>query len=227
MKLEFVKTNDDSQTLFNPELNEHYHSIHGAYQESVHVYIKSGLDHWKDKNESDQNQKKGIKVFEMGFGTGLNILLTYLCAEEHQIPVQVVTVEVYPLEKEIWSHLAYARNELEQKVFEQLHAAPWEESTQIGEYLTVTKKHLSLFDYDGVLGFDVVYFDAFGPDKQPELWEIPVFEKIYALLATNGSLVTYSAKGQVRRNMVAAGLEVERIPGPPGKREMLRATRLT
>lgn len=217
MKLRFIETGDRSKTLYHPELNEHYHSTHGAYQESVHVYVKSGLDLFTDKSQ--------IAVFEMGFGTGLNVLLAWLFAQEHKIDVNLTTLELYPLPEKIWQELDYYNNEKEKVVFTKLHSSTWEKENKISSNFCLTKYKISLLEFETEQKFDVLFFDAFGPDKQPDLWVIPVFEKLYSLLKLNGILVTYSAKGQVRRNMQAAGFTVERIPGPPGKREMLRATR--
>ena len=217
MDLKFVQTGDNSKTLYHSELKEHYHSTHGAYQESVHVYIKSGLDLFKDK--------KQISVFEMGFGTGLNVLLAWKFAQENHIQIDLTSIELYPLPEEIWSGLDYYQSEEEANVFNELHSSRWEEQKEITSNFCLTKVKTSLLGFETNRKFDVIFFDAFGPDKQPDLWVIPVFEKLFSMMNSNGILVTYSAKGQVRRNMQAAGFTVERIPGPPGKREMLRATR--
>ena len=217
MDLEFIQTGDNSPTLYHPELNEHYHSTHGAYQESVHVYIKSGLDLFKDK--------KQISIFEMGFGTGLNVLLAWIFAQENKIQIDLTSIELFPLPKTIWSNLDYYQNEVEKNVFDEMHSRTWEKTHEVSPNFNLTKFKESLLEFNTIKKFDVIFFDAFGPDKQPDLWEIPVFEKLFAMLNPNGILVTYSAKGQVRRNMQAVGFRVERIPGPPGKREMLRARR--
>jgi len=218
MDLKFIQTGDNSKTLYLPELNEHYHSTNGAYQESVHVYIKSGLDLFKENNQ--------ISVFEMGFGTGLNVLLAWKFAQENKINIDLTTIELFPLPFEIWSEMGYAQNEEEQNIFDNLHSSTWEEKHNISTNFALTKHKTSLLYFKTDRKYDVIFFDAFGPDKQPDLWEIPVFEKLFSILNPNGILVTYSAKGQVRRNMQTAGFEVERIPGPPGKREMLRAKRV-
>jgi tRNA U34 5-methylaminomethyl-2-thiouridine-forming methyltransferase MnmC len=218
MSLEFKLTSDQSPTLYHTELDEHYHSVHGAYQESVHVYIHSGLELFREK--------KNIRVLEMGFGTGLNVLLAAIFAEKHQIPIQLVTIEKYPLPSEIWEKLTYFKNTHEQDVFTRIHSEIWERELEITEFLRLTKIHTDLEKFETFENFDVVFFDAFGPDKQPHLWETSIFKKLLDMMNPQGILVTYSAKGQVRRNMIAAGFSVERIPGPPGKREMLRATKL-
>jgi len=217
MELKLIETGDKSKTLYHLELNEHYHSTHGAYQESVHVYIKSGLDQFVDKPK--------VSVFEMGFGTGLNVLLSWMFSKEHNKTIDLTTIELYPLRNEIWTQLDYYKNSVQKNVFEKLHQCDWEQPIIIDEHFTFTKHKVSLKEFSTSNKYELIFFDAFGPDKQPELWEIPVFEKLYSILNIGGILVTYSAKGQVRRNMQQAGFTVERIPGPPGKREMLRAKR--
>lgn len=217
MKLEVLSTGDKSPTLYNSELDETYHSRHGARQESEHVYIKMGLEYFSNKPE--------ISVFEMGFGTGLNVLLTWGFAQETGVKIDLTTVELYPLPQEIWTALHYAKNQEEQEVFEKLHVIPWEVKNKISETLNVTKIKGALMDIKIESKFDIIYFDAFGPDKQPQLWEPAVFERLYSWLNVGGVLVTYSAKGQVRRDMANAGFIMERLQGPPGKREMLRAVK--
>lgn len=215
MKLAFLITGDKSPTLYNEALNETYHSRHGARQESEHVYIVSGLDVLIHKDT--------IRVFEMGFGTGLNILLAHQFAGKHQKRVDVTSIELHPLEKEIWSQLDFSKNTEEKEVFTQLHEMIWEEREELGNLFSLEKRKIGLEDISYKKEFDIIFFDAFGPDKQPQLWTPEIFQLLLDSLDTNGVLVTYSAKGQVRRDLQSVGFEVERIPGPPGKREMLRA----
>ncbi|MGB0806295.1 MAG: tRNA (5-methylaminomethyl-2-thiouridine)(34)-methyltransferase MnmD [Salibacteraceae bacterium] len=215
MKLDLILTGDNSPSLYNPELNETYHSKHGARQESEHVYIKSGLN--------ELIHLKEVRVFEMGFGTGLNILLSNNFANQHNKKVTVTSIEAYPLNHEITEKLNYANSAIEQSIFDKLHLAPWEEKTQIDSFLSLTKMNVKLEDVCFTSEFDIVFYDAFGPDKQPHLWTPQIFKKLFELLDDNGILVTYSAKGQVRRDLQSVGFRVERIQGPPGKREMLRA----
>jgi tRNA U34 5-methylaminomethyl-2-thiouridine-forming methyltransferase MnmC len=217
MKLEVKHTNDNSVTFYNPALDEHYHSVHGAYQESMHVYIKMGVEHVMPRNH--------LRIMEMGFGTGLNVLISQQFAEQHQVQIDFTTVEKFPLKEEHTNLLNYAQSSAAQEVLKQLHACDWETENTISPHFNFTKHHTDLFDFTTNDAFDVVYYDAFGPRVQPELWEQPVFDKLFSLLHKGGVLVTYCAKGQVRRNMLAAGFEVERVEGPPGKREMLRATK--
>lgn len=214
MDLEIRITKDNSPTLYNEELNETYHSIHGARQESEHVYIKSGL--------AELTSKKRVDIFEMGFGTGLNVLLTHNFSTDNNLDVNFHSIELFPLGKEVWSKLDYAKNEPEKQFFEAIHKADWETKTQINEHFSLTKEKASLENIQYQSKFDLVYFDAFGPDKQPHLWTTPIFKKLLALLKPGGIMVTYSAKGQVRRDFQEVGFMVERIQGPPGKREMLR-----
>ncbi len=215
MKLEFLTTGDKSPTLFNRALNETYHSRHGARQESEHVYVISGLDELLHLDT--------IRVFEMGFGTGLNILLAHQFSELHQKKLDVTSIELYPLDKEIWSQLDFSKSAVEKEVFTKLHQFPWEKRSVLGTYFSLEKRNMGLEDIRYQSEFDIIFFDAFGPDKQPHLWTPDVFQLLFDSLDTNGILVTYSAKGQVRRDLQSIGFEVERIQGPPGKREMLRA----
>ena len=218
MKLEILTTGDQSPTLYNEELNETYHSRHGARQESEHVYIASGLDELVHLDT--------IRVFEMGFGTGLNILLAHQFARKQQTRLELTSIELFPLEKEVWSQLDFSINQEEKEVFSQLHELPWEQNQELSPLFSLLKRKTALADIEYANAFDILFFDAFGPDKQPHLWTPEIFTLLYNALDQNGIMVTYSAKGQVRRDLQSVGFEVERIPGPPGKREMLRARKI-
>ncbi|MFO7939396.1 MAG: tRNA (5-methylaminomethyl-2-thiouridine)(34)-methyltransferase MnmD [Bacteroidales bacterium] len=212
--LEVKKTADGSYTLYNPELDEHYHSVHGARAESKHVFLKAGLEAVKGKS---------LQVFEMGFGTGLNAFLAAKWAEAKKVQVTYHAVERYPLEEEVWQKLQYT-NEAEQALVRELHKADWEKEVVISPFFTLMKRAGDLRSIPLPFGrYHVVFFDAFGPEKQPELWTQEIFEKLWMAIAFGGTLVTYSAKGTVRRALLGADFQVERLPGPPGKREMLRA----
>lgn len=215
---ELQETADGSHTLFIPEMDEHYHSVNGAVQESRHVFIEAGLHH---------QAKKDITVFEIGFGTGLNAFLTLLAAEENGRKVDYHSVELYPLEPELVQSLNYGDVICPEKkeLFQALHAAPWNEAAGITNLFTLHKIQGDNNSCALPEGIDLVYFDAFAPDKQPEMWNQEIFDRLYAHMAEGGILTTYCAKGAVRRMMKEAGYSVERIPGPPGKREMLRAIR--
>jgi tRNA U34 5-methylaminomethyl-2-thiouridine-forming methyltransferase MnmC len=206
--------------LYVPELNEHYHSIHGAVQESLHVFIHAGLHQLKTRNPV---------VFELGFGTGLNTLLT-LMEEDRFDSINYYSIELYPIGWEKIESLAYPSflklEEGQKNLFNKIHNSPWDEQLQITSKFHLTKIKASALDFKFEDKYDLVYFDAFAPMVQPELWEGPVFQKLYNALNPGGILVTYCAKGEVRRIMQRCGFTVERLPGPPGKREMLRSTRL-
>lgn len=217
MERKIVITNDGSQTLYVPGLNEHYHSIHGAITESLHVFVHAGF------REVD---KDVVNVFEMGFGTGLNACLT--CHEAMQNNKRVVyhAVEKYPLGKPEHEKLNYFSrvDPPLQKLFLKMHQAPWEEEVAITPSFRLQKIEADILSFNKTgPGYDMVYFDAFAPDVQPGLWEPHVFIKIYSMMLPGGVLSTYSSKGTVKRALAEAGFDVEKIPGPPGKREMIRA----
>lgn len=216
-------TSDGSHTLFVPELEEHYHSINGAVQESRHVFIETGLFHFI------KQKKTVINIFEVGFGTGLNAFLTLINAPRDFV-VNYVSIEAYPLPMCIVTDLNYADNynEEEQFLFKKLHEVEWGSMQAITPSFNLTKIEADFTKYlftDLQQGIDITYFDAFAPDKQPEMWNQDFFNSLYESTNQKGILVTYCAKGVVRRMMQQAGYTTERLPGPPGKREMLRATK--
>lgn len=212
-------TADGSHTLFLPQLNEHYHSVNGAVQEGVHVFIEAGLH---------QCAKEIINVFEVGFGTGLNALLTADYASKNNKTIHYASIEAFPLSDDITQQLNYAGQD-QTNLFEKLHTVEWGSEQQISEYFYLTKIEADFTDFsfsDYTNRFDVIYFDAFAPDIQEYMWTQEVFDKMYNIAREDAILTTYCAKGVVRRRMQQAGFTVERIPGPPGKREMLRARKL-
>lgn len=220
VKIELTK--DGSHTLFVPSLNEHYHSINGAKQESDHIFIKAGLLH---------SLKDDIKILEIGFGTGLNAYLS-LCVTQHTNKrIDYTSLELYPLPMEIVGQLNYVESDKPEikEYFIQLHACDWDIKNEITPhfYLTKIQTDFSKLDFSFLsdITFDIVYFDAFAPEKQPEMWSQEIFDTLYTLTSEDGILTTYCAKGVVRRMLLQAGYNVERLPGPPGKREMLRATK--
>ena len=221
MKREFLKTGDGSLTIHLPEWNEQYHSKHGAIAESSHVFISAGLDH-----VLQQRKLKKVAILEIGFGTGLNAYLTLLYHRNKEFAVDYTGIEAYPISKEETEKLNYSELLKEpRKAFLSLHNTDWESPCNIEDGFTLTKKKMAIEDISVREKYDLVYFDAFGPRVQPELWTESIFGAMYHALNFEGVLVTYSAKGSVRRAMLASGFEVERLPGPPGKREMLRATK--
>lgn len=212
-------TADGSHTLFVPEMDEHYHSVNGAVQESQHVFIEAGLHHLG---------RKTVTILEIGFGTGLNAFLTLLDSAATQSFVRYYSFELYPLRTEVVEALNYGEIICADKkeTFRALHTAKWNQPVKITEHFTLNKIEGDSNREKLPEGIDLVYFDAFAPDKQPEMWNQEIFNKLFAAMNPGGILTTYCAKGVVRRMMKEAGYTVERIPGPPGKREMLRATKL-
>ena len=217
MKRIVEQTADGSATLFIPEMDEHYHSVKGARTESQYIFIDMGLK----ASEAPQPH-----ILEIGFGTGLNALLTLEEAEREGRQVQYTSIERYPLEWADVEALNYSDNPL----FKKMHIALWEENTIISTNFTLRKVESDANAWIPSLepgSIDIVYFDAFAPEKQPEMWTMPLFEQIYAAMRSGGILTTYCAKGVVRRMLQTAGFTVERLPGPPGgKREILRANKL-
>ena len=212
--MQIKKTNDGSKTLFVPELNEHYHSIHGAYNEAVHVFIEAGLTFLNKYN---------YKVFEVGFGTGLNAWLSAEYASSNKVSIDYHGIEKYPVELSIAEQMEYTDNDVSKDLFDRIHVLPWEEKGTISDHFTLTKYQADLDMFKVPKKLDLVYFDAFAPEKQENMWTVDIFTKLYESLNVGGVLVTYCAKGLIRRRMQVIGFEVSRIPGPPGKREMLRA----
>ena len=217
MKLELRKTADGSNTLYVPELDEHYHSFHGALQEARHVFIKNGLLN---------QEKKSLRILEVGFGTGLNALLTACQAVSSNYTIDYVGIEAYPVTNELMVEMDYGSLITEKNValfLEQIIYSEWEQSNTIHSKFTLTKLEQRIEDTELDKKIDLIYFDAFGPRVQAEMWDVSILKKMYSFLNLNGELVTYCAKGQFKRDLKSAGFEVVNLPGPPGKREMVRA----
>ncbi len=214
MKQQIKTTADGSSTIYNATIDECYHSVHGARNESMHIFIRSGFD---------EIRKSEISIFEVGFGTGLNAWLTLQAAQKRGCRVHYTAVERYPLSKECYSVLNYADSDNEQPQFLQLHEADWGRSVAIAPNFTLDKIEADFTEFSLSGRYDLVYFDAFSPEKQPEMWSENIFRQLYEQMNEGGVLVTYCAKGVVRRTMQAVGFAVERIAGPVGKREILRA----
>jgi tRNA U34 5-methylaminomethyl-2-thiouridine-forming methyltransferase MnmC len=218
MSLELITTSDGSHSLLNTSLNETYHSVHGALQESKHVFIKNGLQFF-----SDRNPKSPIRIFEMGFGTGLNALLTKLWADQNKREVHYTSLEKFPLEKNLYEQLNYADTEANRKLFLDLHDARWNEEVAFPNFtLRKIDRDLESTIFSPA-SFNIIYYDAFAPSKQPKLWEIQILEKVISWMTNDSVFVTYCAKGQLKRDLKNLGTEVETLPGPPGKKEMIRA----
>jgi tRNA U34 5-methylaminomethyl-2-thiouridine-forming methyltransferase MnmC len=223
--MKVIETKDGSKSLYLPELDETYHSTHGALQESQHVYIKSGIEYLAGHKNTQL-----IKVFEMGFGTGLNAYLTADFARKSNRKIHYRTIEKHPLSIADHCSLGYSLLLASPDYARDCHAiaeASWGKKVEINPNFILEKIKGDFFGYsDPETSFDIIYFDAFGHRAQSELWEEEVFMICASLLREGGILVTYASKGLARRNMISAGFEVEKIPGPPGKREMMRATKL-
>jgi tRNA U34 5-methylaminomethyl-2-thiouridine-forming methyltransferase MnmC len=215
--IQLITTSDGSHSLLNTSLNETYHSVHGAMQESIHVFIQNGLQYFSAKNA-----KSPVRIFEMGFGTGLNALLTKLWADENQREIHYTSLEMFPLEKNLFEQLNYADTEVKRKSFLELHEAPWEREVALQNFtLKKIKGDLEAISFSRD-AFDLIYYDAFAPSKQPKLWKITVLEKVVSWMARDSVFVTYCAKGQLKRDLKTLGTTVETLPGPPGKKEMVR-----
>ena len=222
MQREIQLTADGSHTLSIPEMNVTYHSHHGAIGESVHVYIEAGLQPLL--NHPSQTP---IHIFEMGLGTGLNALLSLQKAMASKQPVNYMAVELYPLTETEIAHINYGHLLNAQDDFLAIHNCEWGKEIQLNKFFTLKKLRIELSNVMMTEPVHCIYFDAFSPTVQPELWTRELFEKMYKALAPGGILVTYCSKSEIRRNMTAAGFTVTKIPGPWGKREMVRAQKLT
>ncbi len=216
MKREIIITSDGSTTIHLPDWDEQYHSKHGAIQEAKHVFIKHGLN---------IINKNDISILEIGFGTGLNCFITFLETTKN---INYVGVEAYPVLKNEIDTLNYVSElnaEEKQDVFDKIHSVSWEKTHKICENFSLTKRKQFFEEISDKNNFDLIYFDAFGARVQPELWTEDIFKRMFNALKSQGVLVTYSAKGSVRRAMQSVGFSVERLEGPPRKREMLRGVK--
>jgi tRNA U34 5-methylaminomethyl-2-thiouridine-forming methyltransferase MnmC len=219
--LKIITTADGSHSLFNEELNETYHSVHGAIQESVHVFIKNGLQYVLERSVV-----LPISIFEVGFGTGLNALLTLQYLQGRANAVNYTAIEHSPLGEEIWSKLNYASLLNLGSEYKDLHDSAWGRPQAVTSKFNLLKLNNTLQQVSlSKQSLDLVYYDAFAPSKQPELWSFEVLRKISEALKPGGVLVTYCAKGQLKRDLNVLGLIVETLAGPPGKKEMVRAVK--
>jgi tRNA U34 5-methylaminomethyl-2-thiouridine-forming methyltransferase MnmC len=212
-----LQTEDGSTTLYSKSYDESYHSVHGAEQESRHVFLQAGLQ---------QCPKSTLRLFEVGFGTGLNALLTWAEAKRNRLQIHYIAVEAFPLDPTTVSALGFdcLKTDLPSDATRRLHQAEWGVDVMLDDPCFSLCKLKGNFETLALPSdIDLVYFDAFAPDKQPEMWEEHLFERLYHAMNVDSILVTYCAKGEVRRRLQRCGFTVERIPGPPGKREMIRA----
>jgi tRNA U34 5-methylaminomethyl-2-thiouridine-forming methyltransferase MnmC len=216
---ELIITSDGSHTIFVPEIDEHYHSVHGAVQESTFIFIKNGFNFC----EADP-----LSILEIGFGTGLNALLTAVKSMAGTREVNYTSIEKYPIDNKMISSLNHHEfaGENGKEIFHLIHSSPWNTDVKICKNFNL-KKIETDFTKEQLSGrYDLIYFDAFGPDKQPEMWTREMFSGISSVSNKNGILITYSAKGEVKRILKACGFDVTLIPGPPGKRQMIRAVKI-
>lgn len=219
MKREIVQTSDGSTTIYLPEWEENYHSKHGAIQEAKHVFIKNGFSLF--------NQDE-ISILEIGFGTGLNAFITFLEGINSKTKVNYTGVEAYPVEFNEIAQMNYVV-ELQathyEPIFQKMHTCDWNLNVKISDEFSLTKRQQFFDQIDDIEAFDLIYFDAFGYRVQPELWSTEIFQKMYNALKSGGRLVTYAARGVVKRSMIEVGFTVQKLAGPPGKREMFLASK--
>lgn len=219
--VKIITTSDGSHSLLNEDLGETYHSANGAIQESAHVFIKNGLDFF-----IDQRRPATISILEVGFGTGLNALLTVHRMLTLPISIHYTTIEASPVHDEIWPMLNYTQKLGLHDHFAKLHESCWESAVQIFPGFMLLKLQTKLENVQCTpQSYDLIYFDAFSPNKQPELWTLPVLEKVVNAMRQGAVLVTYCAQGQLKRNLKTLGLITETLTGPPGKREMVRGVK--
>ncbi|RKT00333.1 tRNA (5-methylaminomethyl-2-thiouridine)(34)-methyltransferase MnmD [Flavobacterium sp. 123] len=220
MEREIIQTLDGSTTIHLKEWDECYHSKHGAIQEAQHVFIKNGLALFENKS---------VSILEIGFGTGLNAFITFLESKKLQQSIDYVGVEAYPVSADevlSMNYVAELNAETETAIFKKMHESNWDEQVKLSENFVLTKRKQFFDAIDDIEKFDLIYFDAFGYRVQPELWSTAIFQKMHNALKPQGKLVTYAARGVVKRSMIEVGFTVEKLAGPPGKREMFRASKL-
>jgi tRNA U34 5-methylaminomethyl-2-thiouridine-forming methyltransferase MnmC len=219
MDVKLIISKDGSHTLYRKDIDETYHSRHGAIQEAQHVFIDMGL-------KEVEKSKKEINILEVGFGTGLNALLTCLNSTSK---INYIGLESFPLQDKVLGGLNYDTTVIgnnSQEIFNSIHDAPWETQSPITSLFSINKIENEIQKFEIPQSIDLVYYDAFGPNSQAEMWDISIFEKLYKAMSSSGVFVTYCAKGQVRRDLKSVGFTMERLEGPPGKREMLRGRKL-
>lgn len=218
MRRKLIETKDGSSSLLVEEWGETYHSVHGAVQEALHVYIQNGLL---------RHEKSHLKILEIGFGTGLNFCLSLQESQKHHKSFDYFAVEGFPISKEEWQQLSYGAYFTSEKVdFDEIHELPWEEKHHFDGGFSLYKHQTMFEEFDSNERFDVIYYDAFAYNYQPELWSEEMLGKMRRLLAPDGFLVTYACKGIINRTLKSVGFRVEKVPGPIGKREMTIAYQL-
>lgn len=220
-EVKMIVTDDGSHSLYVADINESYHSSHGAYREAIHVFMIYGLEAWATRNHG----KFPIRILEVGFGTGLNAWLSLVWSEQNQMPVLYHTLEPFPLARDIYSKLNYTRMDESMwyyhGLFDKIHEAEWGRGAAMSPYFNMKKETTTLQEAT-LYPADVVFFDAFSPKKAPSLWEFPLLEKVVESMNPNAVFVTYCATGQLKRDLKSLGLILDQVPGPPGKKEMTR-----
>jgi tRNA U34 5-methylaminomethyl-2-thiouridine-forming methyltransferase MnmC len=211
--MEIVQTKDSSPTLFSSEFNQTYHSIHGAISESLHVFIKNGIE--------SIGPRERISIFEMGYGTGINAMLTYLYAKNREASISYESIEKFPVREDLFKEMTFEDSEMTD-VLLRFNQLEWNQKHSLDGF-DFKKMELDIEEYSPDRKFDIIYFDAFSPNSQPELWSKQIFDKMFAMLSSSGILTTYCAKGEVKRTLKSCGFRVESRPGPVGKREMTYA----
>ena len=221
--IRIITTKDGSHSLELPGMDETYHSRHGAITESKYVFLSKGVDYFLENNP----EVKEIRILEIGFGTGLNALLTLLMANEKKLSVRFISLEPFPVEENLYTQINYGELSGAEEEFLNLHRAEWNTPVKISDYFTL-EKHITTLEKATFSNycFDVIYFDAFAPSKQAEVWSLENLQKIYNHMPSGGIFVTYSSQGVFKRNLKAAGFEMEKLEGPPGKNDMVRGLKI-
>jgi tRNA U34 5-methylaminomethyl-2-thiouridine-forming methyltransferase MnmC len=219
-----IQSGDGSDSVFSSLFNSSYHSRYGAITESKCIFLDAGLDYFIQTKKPETTQT--IKIFEMGFGTGLNAFITYIYAFQRFIKVSFTTIEAFPLPIELIDTLNYSELMGFKVVFDSLHHSGWDQEIILNDNFRLTKILSPLDEYEANESFDIIYYDAFGPESQPELWSDDVLNKMYGMLTAGGVLTSFCAKGTFKRSLKSVGFTVQSIPGPPGKREITRALKL-
>lgn len=221
MSIKIITTEDGSHSLFDDQLNETYHSTRGARGESLHVFIKEGLAYLLDKEPLTE-----VHILEVGLGTGLNAFLTAQFAKERKTKILLTSLEPYPIQPEIYQNLNFHRSQMEQELLLQIHDGDWERDLELTPHFSLHKSIARLEEFQSSAAFDLIYFDAFAPSKQPDVWSIENLRKCHAFLREGGVITTYCAQGQFKRNLSDAGFKVETLQGAMGKKEMVRGVKM-